>query len=62
MIHWVRLDRYSSAEDALNDGMDRLESLVSRVHDIITWVDQSFSMFLGLTFQIKFEDGIVFGC
>ncbi|XP_057424095.1 anthranilate synthase alpha subunit 2, chloroplastic-like isoform X2 [Lotus japonicus] len=36
VIHWVRLDRYSSAEEALNDGMDRLENLVSRVHDIIT--------------------------
>ncbi|CAJ2630973.1 unnamed protein product [Trifolium pratense] len=36
VIHWVRLDRYSSAEEALNDGMDRLETLVSRVHDIIT--------------------------
>ncbi|KAI5401775.1 anthranilate synthase alpha subunit 2, chloroplastic [Lathyrus oleraceus] len=35
VIHWVRLDRYSSAEEALNDGMDRLETLVSRVHDII---------------------------
>ncbi|CAK8574243.1 unnamed protein product [Lathyrus sativus] len=35
VIHWVRLDRYSSAEQALNDGMDRLETLVSRVHDII---------------------------
>ncbi|XP_058754952.1 anthranilate synthase alpha subunit 2, chloroplastic-like [Vicia villosa] len=35
VIHWVRLDRYSSAEKALNDGMDRLETLVSRVHDII---------------------------
>lgn len=36
VIHWVRLDRYSSAEKALNDGLDRLETLVSRVHDIIT--------------------------
>ncbi|KAL5066791.1 hypothetical protein RYX36_017678 [Vicia faba] len=35
VIHWVRLDQYSSAEKALNDGMDRLETLVSRVHDII---------------------------
>ncbi|GAU37039.1 hypothetical protein TSUD_207450 [Trifolium subterraneum] len=31
VIHWVRLDRYS-AEEALNDGMDRLETLVSRFH------------------------------
>ncbi|GAU18086.1 hypothetical protein TSUD_51970 [Trifolium subterraneum] len=36
VIHWVRLDRYSSAEEALDDGMDKLETLVSRVHDIIT--------------------------
>lgn len=36
VIHWVRLDRYSSAEKALNDGLDKLETLVSRVHDIIT--------------------------
>ncbi|XP_057732330.1 anthranilate synthase alpha subunit 1, chloroplastic-like [Arachis stenosperma] len=36
VIHWVRLDRYSSAEEALNDGRERLETLVSRVHDIIT--------------------------
>ncbi|KAL1295712.1 hypothetical protein HN51_056559 [Arachis hypogaea] len=36
VIHWVRLDRYSSAEEALNGGMERLETLVSRVHDIIT--------------------------
>ncbi|XP_061375253.1 anthranilate synthase alpha subunit 2, chloroplastic-like [Gastrolobium bilobum] len=36
VIHWVRLDRYSSPEEALSDGMDRLETLVSRVHDVIT--------------------------
>ncbi|WJX21599.1 anthranilate synthase 2 [Trifolium repens] len=36
VIHWVRLDQYSSAEEALNDGMNRLETLVSRVHDIVT--------------------------
>ncbi|KAI4305234.1 hypothetical protein L6164_028612 [Bauhinia variegata] len=36
VIHWVQLDRYASAEEALNDGMNRLETLVSRVHDIIT--------------------------
>ncbi|KAK7280629.1 hypothetical protein RJT34_25694 [Clitoria ternatea] len=36
VIHWVRLDRYSSAEEALAEGKDRLETLVSRVHDIIT--------------------------
>lgn len=35
VIHWVRLDQYSSVEEAFNDGMNRLEALVSRVHDII---------------------------
>ncbi|XP_021279322.1 anthranilate synthase alpha subunit 2, chloroplastic-like isoform X1 [Herrania umbratica] len=34
VIHWVRLDQYSSVDEAYNDGMKRLESLVSRVHDI----------------------------
>ncbi|KAA8543748.1 hypothetical protein F0562_022075 [Nyssa sinensis] len=34
VIHWVRLDQFSSVEEALNDGMNRLEALVSRVHDI----------------------------
>ncbi|KAI4306624.1 hypothetical protein L6164_029885 [Bauhinia variegata] len=36
VIHWVQLDRYASAEEALNDGISRLETLVSKVHDIIT--------------------------
>ncbi|XP_024026721.1 anthranilate synthase alpha subunit 2, chloroplastic isoform X1 [Morus notabilis] len=36
VIHWVRLGRYSSVEEAFNDGMDRLEALVSRVHDVVT--------------------------
>lgn len=35
VIHWVRLDRYSSVQEAFNDGMNRLENLVSRVHDIV---------------------------
>ncbi|XP_050239259.1 anthranilate synthase alpha subunit 2, chloroplastic-like [Quercus robur] len=35
VIHWVRLDRYSSAEEAFNDGIQKLETLVSRVHDIV---------------------------
>ncbi|GKU93346.1 hypothetical protein SLEP1_g6947 [Rubroshorea leprosula] len=34
VIHWVRLDRYSSVDEAFNDGMKRLETLLSRVHDI----------------------------
>ncbi|KAK4753489.1 hypothetical protein SAY87_001593 [Trapa incisa] len=34
IIHWVRLDQYSSVDEAFNDGMNRLENLVSRVHDI----------------------------
>ncbi|KAF3439563.1 hypothetical protein FNV43_RR17841 [Rhamnella rubrinervis] len=36
IIHWVRLDKYSSVEEAFSDGMSRLETLVSRVHDIDT--------------------------
>ncbi|KAL7201528.1 hypothetical protein ACSBR1_033266 [Camellia fascicularis] len=35
VIHWVRLDQFSSVEEAYNDGMNRLNSLVSRVHDIV---------------------------
>ncbi|KAL6340892.1 hypothetical protein AAG906_032003 [Vitis piasezkii] len=35
VIHWVRLDQYSSVEEAFNDGTNRLEALVSRVHDIV---------------------------
>nr|AAU84989.1 anthranilate synthase alpha 2 [Camptotheca acuminata] len=34
VIHWVRLDQYSSAEKAYVDGMKRLEILVSKVLDI----------------------------
>ncbi|KAF5204636.1 Anthranilate synthase component [Thalictrum thalictroides] len=34
VIHWVRLDRYSSAEEAYVDGMNRLKILVSRVQNI----------------------------
>lgn len=34
VIHWVRLDQYSSVDEAYNDGMKRLETLESRVHDI----------------------------
>ncbi|CAI9773992.1 unnamed protein product [Fraxinus pennsylvanica] len=34
VIHWVRLDRYSSAEKAYNDGIARMEKLVSRVNGI----------------------------
>ncbi|KAL3649152.1 Allatostatins Cleaved into: Allatostatin-1 [Castilleja foliolosa] len=35
VIHWVRLDRFSSVEEAYDNGMNRLEALVSRVHDIV---------------------------
>ncbi|KAG9158218.1 hypothetical protein Leryth_000353 [Lithospermum erythrorhizon] len=35
LIHWVRLDCFSSVEEAFKDGMGRLEILVSRLHDII---------------------------
>ncbi|XP_022877353.1 anthranilate synthase alpha subunit 1, chloroplastic-like isoform X2 [Olea europaea var. sylvestris] len=34
VIHWVRLDRFLSAEEAYNHGITRLEQLVSRVKDI----------------------------
>ncbi|KAL1544831.1 ASTRA complex subunit [Salvia divinorum] len=34
IIHWVRLDQYSSAQKAYDDGMKRLETLVSKVQDI----------------------------
>ncbi|KAH8499066.1 hypothetical protein H0E87_017828 [Populus deltoides] len=34
VIHWVQLDRFSSVKDAYEDGMNRLESILSRVHDI----------------------------
>ncbi|XP_015578783.1 anthranilate synthase alpha subunit 2, chloroplastic isoform X2 [Ricinus communis] len=36
LIHWVRLDRFSTVEEAFNDGINRLENLVSRVHNITT--------------------------
>ncbi|KAL2892048.1 Anthranilate synthase alpha subunit 2 chloroplastic [Bienertia sinuspersici] len=36
VIHWVRVDRFSSVEEAYKDGIDRLEYLLSRVHDIVT--------------------------
>ncbi|KAL4554468.1 hypothetical protein LXL04_039298 [Taraxacum kok-saghyz] len=35
VIHWVRLDQYSSVDEAFNDGTDRLEALVSKIHDIV---------------------------
>lgn len=34
VIHWVLVDRYPSVEEAYQDGMDRLEALVSKVQDI----------------------------
>ncbi|PRQ59405.1 putative anthranilate synthase [Rosa chinensis] len=34
VIHWVRLDRYSSVEKAYTDGAKRLDELVARVHNI----------------------------
>ncbi|KAI9084133.1 hypothetical protein K1719_033931 [Acacia pycnantha] len=33
VIHWVRLDRFSSAEHAYKDGKERLQKLVSRLKD-----------------------------
>ncbi|XP_058099631.1 anthranilate synthase alpha subunit 2, chloroplastic-like [Magnolia sinica] len=34
VIHWVRLDRYSSVEKAYDDGKKRLDALVSRVLNV----------------------------
>ncbi|KAI3718305.1 hypothetical protein L6452_19169 [Arctium lappa] len=34
VIHWVRLYRYSSIEEAYKDGIKGLEILVSKVHDV----------------------------
>ncbi|XP_057772465.1 anthranilate synthase alpha subunit 2, chloroplastic-like isoform X2 [Salvia miltiorrhiza] len=36
VIHWVRLEQYKNVEEAYDGGMNRLEALVSRVHDIQT--------------------------
>lgn len=36
VIHWVQLEQYDSTEEAFDDGMNRLETLLSRVHDIDT--------------------------
>ncbi|KAI8536261.1 hypothetical protein RHMOL_Rhmol10G0243000 [Rhododendron molle] len=33
VIHWVQLDQFSSVDEAFNDGMNRLNTLVSRVPD-----------------------------
>ncbi|RWR92125.1 Anthranilate synthase component I [Cinnamomum micranthum f. kanehirae] len=33
-IHWVRLEKYSSVDEAYNDGMNRLEILLSRIQNI----------------------------
>lgn len=34
IIHWVRIDQYSSIEEAYKDGIKRLEKLLSKVHDV----------------------------
>lgn len=39
VIHWVRLDRFASVEEAYSDGTTRLEALMSRVHDIVPYVN-----------------------
>lgn len=33
VIHWVRVDGYSSAETAYKDGIQQLETLVARLLD-----------------------------
>ncbi|KAL2898699.1 Anthranilate synthase alpha subunit 1 chloroplastic [Bienertia sinuspersici] len=35
VIHWVQLDRFSSIEEALDNGATRLDSLLSKVHDVV---------------------------
>ncbi|KAF2296249.1 hypothetical protein GH714_037047 [Hevea brasiliensis] len=34
VIHWVRMERHSSVEDAYSDGIKRLEKLLARLQDI----------------------------
>ncbi|XP_048490118.1 anthranilate synthase alpha subunit 2, chloroplastic isoform X2 [Beta vulgaris subsp. vulgaris] len=34
-IHWVQLDKFSSIEDALDNGTKRLDSLLSKIHNIV---------------------------
>ncbi|XWS74826.1 hypothetical protein CRYUN_Cryun01aG0031300 [Craigia yunnanensis] len=34
VIHWVRLDRYSSGKKAYNEGVEHLQKLVARVQDV----------------------------
>ncbi|XVF83942.1 hypothetical protein PTKIN_Ptkin16aG0535000 [Pterospermum kingtungense] len=34
IIHWVRLDRFSTVEKAYNDGVEHLEKLVARLHNV----------------------------
>ncbi|GAB4824514.1 Allatostatins [Cleaved into: Allatostatin-1 [Ancistrocladus abbreviatus] len=36
VIHWVALDQFRSVDEALHNGMNRLESLLARVHDVVT--------------------------
>lgn len=38
VIHWVRLDRYSSIEEAYQDGKNCLEFFLSKVHIGKVWV------------------------
>ncbi|CAH9073241.1 unnamed protein product [Cuscuta europaea] len=35
IIHWVQLDRFASVDEAFNDGVSRLEALLSRVLNIV---------------------------
>ncbi|KAH9626717.1 hypothetical protein KSS87_017416 [Heliosperma pusillum] len=35
VIHWVQLDRFSSTEEAIDNGTNRLQSLLSKVYDIV---------------------------
>ncbi|XP_063950403.1 anthranilate synthase alpha subunit 2, chloroplastic isoform X2 [Daucus carota subsp. sativus] len=35
VIHWVHLGQFASVEEAYNDGMHRLDTLVSRLHSMV---------------------------
>ncbi|XP_057536347.1 anthranilate synthase alpha subunit 2, chloroplastic-like [Amaranthus tricolor] len=36
VIHWVRVDRFKSAEEAYKDGVERLDHFLSKVQDVAT--------------------------
>jgi hypothetical protein len=60
VIHWVRLDRYSSIDKAYKDGVKRLEVLVSRVQNINPWV--TIALFMKILELVTFFTIILFDC